>query len=72
VRAAFLSVSSQEWGGGRSGRHLLGRAMMRQASRLVRLPADRTTDAELQALLAEDFVPNVQAAEPHRRIAGFH
>ena len=44
--------------------------MMRQASRLVHFPADKTTDAELKALLAEDFAPETEAQ--HRRIFGFH
>ena len=66
------ALSTPDFGNGRFVRNLVERAMMRQASRLVHLPVDRTTDAELKALLAEDFVPDVQAAESHRRIVGFH
>ena len=73
VRSLLESaLNTPDFGNGRFVRNLVERAMMRQASRLVRLPADRTTDAELKALLAEDFVPDVQAAESHRRIVGFH
>lgn len=66
------ALSTPDFGNGRFVRNLVERAMMRQASRLVHLPADKTTDAELKALLAEDFAPEVQAADPHRRIIGFH
>ena len=73
VRSLLESaLNTPDFGNGRFVRNLVERAMMRQASRLVRLPADKTTDAELKALLAEDFVPDVQAAESHRRIVGFH
>ena len=67
-----VALITPDFGNGRFVRNLVERAMMRQASRLVHLPADKTTDAELKALLAEDFVPDVQAAESHRRIVGFH
>ena len=64
------ALITPDFGNGRFVRNLVERAMMRQASRLVHLPADKTTDAELKALLAEDFAPEAQAQ--HRRIFGFH
>ena len=64
------ALITPDFGNGRFVRNLVERAMMRQASRLVHLPADKTTDAELKALLAEDFAPETEAQ--HRRIFGFH
>ncbi len=65
------ALGTPDFGNGRFVRNLVERAMMRQASRLVRLPSAEATDAELKLLLPQDFAPPAEGSETRSRILGF-
>ncbi|NLL37544.1 MAG: AAA family ATPase [Fretibacterium sp.] len=65
------AVGTPDFGNGRFVRNLVERAMMRQASRLMRSDTDAMTDDDLKALMPEDFEPQGERAAAPRRVLGF-
>ena len=67
LRAA---MALPNFGNGRFARSLVEKAMLRQASRVMALPAGQVTDEDIRYLIADDFGDIPQSAE-HRRTIGF-
>lgn len=67
--SAFQDVSRQEdFGNGRYVRNLVEKAMMKQASRLVKMDVDRVTKTDITTLCADDFEIELSKVQPQRRI----
>lgn len=65
------SMRSADFGNGRFARGLVEKAVLRQASRLVRGDVLHVTDCELKTLLPEDFVISADAPKAEARVIGF-
>lgn len=72
IYSIFASaVGSENFGNGRFVRNLLERALLAQATRLMRLDPNEITAHEISTLLAEDFSVPQQCIAPLKRTIGF-
>ena len=62
------AMTQPNFGNGRFARSLVEKAMLRQASRVMALPAEQVTDEDIRYLTADDFGEVPQRAECHRNI----
>ncbi len=72
--ARYLSAArlQRNFGNGRSVRSLIEKALLRQSSRLMALPAEAVSDEDILTLRPEDFPdPPIPAADPSPRRIGF-
>lgn len=69
VRQILRAVMAQpNFGNGRFARSLVEKAMLRQAGRVMALPAGQVTDEDIRYLTAEDFGPVPRSTESRRTI----
>ena len=69
VRQILRAAMTQpNFGNGRFARSMVEKAMLRQAGRVMALPAEQVTDENIRYLTADDFGEVPQRAECHRTI----
>ena len=61
-------MTQPNFGNGCFARSLVEKSMLRQASRVMALPAEQVTGEEIRYLTADDFGEVPQRAECHRTI----